>query len=46
MRNGSFVKIIDGPYKDRYGKVLSIDGDLGSCFLKAATLLMPITGKP
>lgn len=29
MRNGSFVKIIDGPYKDRYGKVLSIDGDLG-----------------
>lgn len=29
MRKGSLVKIIGGPYKGRYGKVLSLDGDLG-----------------
>ena len=36
MKNGAFVRIIDGPYKDRYGKVLSIDGDMGRVTVKWA----------
>jgi len=29
MRKGAYVEIEHGPYKGRYGKVLSIDGDMG-----------------
>ena len=36
MRTGAFVRIIDGPHKDRYGTVISIDGDLGRVTVKWA----------
>lgn len=36
MRPGAFVRLIDGPYKERYGKVLSLDGDLGRVTIKWA----------
>ena len=36
MRVGAFVKLIDGPYKGRYGKVVSMNGDLGRVTLQWA----------
>ena len=36
MKIGALVKIIDGPYKDRYGKVIAMNGDLGRVTVKWA----------
>ena len=36
MRVGAYVKIIDGPYKDQYGRVTAMDGDLGRVTVKWA----------
>ena len=36
MRVGAYVRIIDGPYNDQYGRVTAMDGDLGRVTVKWA----------
>ena len=36
MKVGAYIRIISGPYEDRYGQVNSIDGDMGRLVVKWA----------
>jgi len=36
MKVGAYIRIISGPFEDRYGQVKSIDGDMGRLVVKWA----------
>lgn len=36
MKFGAYVRVVSGPYEDRYGQVKSINGDMGRITLKWA----------
>ena len=36
MKVGAYVRVVGGPYEDRYGQVKSMDADLGRVTVKWA----------